>query len=53
MTGIDVIFIAALMGLGWWLESINGVHCFADELFTPLPLGFGGGVYLVFERALG
>jgi hypothetical protein len=52
MTGIDVTFIAALMGLGWWLESINGTHGVFDELLTPLPLGFGGFL-LCLERSFG
>jgi hypothetical protein len=39
---IDVLFVAGLMGVGLWLESINGKRGFVDELLTPWPLGIGG-----------
>jgi hypothetical protein len=49
----NIVFIVSLMILGMWLETINGKNGLFDELLTPWPLGIGGGVYLVFERALG
>jgi hypothetical protein len=50
MTDIGVVL--AFMGLGWWLEGINGKHGMADELLTWLPMGIGGsGMMVLFERA--
>jgi hypothetical protein len=50
MTWIDIVLIAALMGVGFWLESINGKHGFFDELLTPFPMGLLGMIVLV-ERS--
>jgi hypothetical protein len=45
-------FIAALMGLGLWFETINGKHGVVDEWLAPFPLGISGGIFLCLERAL-
>jgi hypothetical protein len=48
--GVSILFIAALMIMGFWLEGINGKHGLFDELLTPLPLGIAGMLFLI-ERA--
>jgi hypothetical protein len=49
----NVLFIAALMAIGLWLETINGKDGFIDEWLAPFPLGVSGGILLCAERAFG
>jgi hypothetical protein len=50
---IDFMFLAGLMALGLWLETINGKHGVFDEWLAPFPLGVSGGILLCCERVLG
>jgi hypothetical protein len=47
---VDCGFVAALVILGFWLESLNGKHGWADELLAPFPLGLAGCVVLIVEE---
>ena len=47
----DLIFVASLMLLGMWLESINGKRGFIDELLTPIPMGLTA-LMVLFGRTL-
>jgi hypothetical protein len=46
-TGIGLIL--GLMVLGFWLETINGKHGYADQLLAPIPLGVAGVLWLIGE----
>jgi hypothetical protein len=48
----DFLFIAGLMALGLWLETINGKHGFVDEWLAPFPLGISGVILLCAERVM-
>jgi hypothetical protein len=49
---IDLIAIAVLIGMGLWLQSINGKDGIVDEFFAPFPLGVTGAIAAVlFEKA--
>jgi hypothetical protein len=39
---VGFAIVLGFMGVGSWLESINGVNGVLDELLTPLPMGLGG-----------
>lgn len=47
---VDPLTVASLMIIGFWLEGVGGKHSFIDELLTPVPLGLGGVLLVVFER---
>jgi hypothetical protein len=47
-----ILTIASLMMLGMWLERIGGKQGFLDELFTPVPLGLTGLVFVLLEGAM-
>lgn len=51
---IDIAFVFALMGIGYWLEGVGGKDGFWDEVLTPYPLGASGCFFIaLFERTLG
>jgi hypothetical protein len=47
---VDPLTVVSLMIIGLWLEGIGGKHNFIDELLTPVPLGLGGVMLVLFER---
>ncbi|MGQ0446136.1 MAG: hypothetical protein ACT4O2_13680 [Beijerinckiaceae bacterium] len=47
---VDPLTVASLMIIGIWLEGIGGKHDFIDELLTPVPLGLGGVMLVIFQR---
>jgi hypothetical protein len=47
---VDSLTVATLMIIGIWLEGIGGKHNLVDELLTPVPLGLGGVMFVLFER---
>jgi hypothetical protein len=49
--GLQIPPSAAFVGLGLWLESVNGKHGFSDELLTPFPLGLAGAALALIEEA--
>jgi hypothetical protein len=49
---VNILFIAGLMGVGLWLESINGKNGWVDEYLTWAPMGVSGLLWVGLERAL-
>ena len=50
---VNALFIFALMGVGLWLESINGKNGWVDEYLTWAPMGVSGLLWVGLERAIG
>ena len=47
---VDALTVVSLMIIGIWLEGIGGKHNLVDELLSPVPLGLGGIMFVLFER---
>lgn len=39
---VDFLFVYGMMVVGAWLEGIGGQETWADQFFTPLPMGVSG-----------
>jgi hypothetical protein len=50
LAAVDFLTVVSLVTIGIWLEGIGGKHDLVDELLTPVPLGLGGIMFVLFER---
>lgn len=49
---VDGLFVLGCIGVGCWLEGINGIDGLMDKILTPFPLGIGSLSIVFLERAI-
>lgn len=47
MSFVDPITFVALVAVGFWLEGINGIHGFFDELLSPVPVSLAATGFIL------